>query len=128
MKMTEIRYWVADDGTKFDEEWDCIQYERKQKIEEYKEDIKLYHYDLEPIPIEQARPDMISIIKVNSIMAADFMHEWFEEEGYESPFYGHNLENAVGTWVYGDLTGEGDEWIKLEDKIASLQKFLENLK
>lgn len=123
--MTEIRYWVADDGTKFDEEWDCIQYERKQKIEEYKEDIKLYRYNLEPIPIEQARPDMLSIIKVNSIMAADCIHEWFTEEGYESPFYGHSLESMVGTWVYGELIDEGDEWIKLEDKIEKLQNLID---
>ena len=29
--MIEIKFWQADDGTKFDDEYECIQYERKKK-------------------------------------------------------------------------------------------------
>ena len=126
--MTEIRYWIADDGTKFDDEFDCGQYEKMQKLREYREDIAFYNYRLEPIPLESAEPQLINIIRVKSIMAADCIYEWFELEGYNSPFESFNLETSVGTWVYGELIDEGDEWIKLEDKIASLQNLLEKIK
>ena len=36
--MQEVRYWLANDGTKFDDEYDCIRYERKKKLENYKND------------------------------------------------------------------------------------------
>ena len=40
--MIEIRFWQADDGIKFDEEYDCIRYERKKKLEVYKNDFVFY--------------------------------------------------------------------------------------
>jgi hypothetical protein len=40
--MIEIRFWQADDGIKFDDEYECIRYERKKKLETYKDDFVFY--------------------------------------------------------------------------------------
>ena len=40
--MKEVRYWLAEDNTMFDDEYDCIRYERKKKLEVYKDDFVFY--------------------------------------------------------------------------------------
>ena len=57
--MQEVRYWLADDGTKFDDEWGCRQYERQIKLKEHKNNFIFYDYQQKPIPIEQATTDNI---------------------------------------------------------------------
>ena len=68
--MKEIRYWVADDGTKFEYEYDCIQYERKKKIEEFKDDFILYDSHMDIIPFENADCGNISIKEIKSFTVA----------------------------------------------------------
>jgi hypothetical protein len=65
---------------------------------------------------------------VKTFDAVEYIREWFQYEGYYNPFCDCGFGQEIGTWVYGDIINEGDEWIKLEDKIASLQNFLEKIK
>jgi hypothetical protein len=32
--MQEICYYLADDGKRFDDRWECIEYERRKALEE----------------------------------------------------------------------------------------------
>lgn len=121
--MIEIRFWQADDGTKFDDEYDCIRYERKKKLETYKDDFVFYDYKKYPIPPEEADARKVCIIVVKTSAAAEYIGEWFEEEGCVDPFDGVYCE-CVGTWVYGDVIDRGDEWLKLELEIEKLQTLI----
>lgn len=125
--MIEIRFWQADDGTKFDEEYDCIQYERKKKLEECKDDFVFYNEQLNIIFPEEADTEQVCIIVVKTPAAAEYIGEWFEYDGCENPFYGCKFGHEVGTWVYGELVKMGDEWVKLEDKIEKLQNLIDIL-
>ena len=122
--MIEIRFWQADDGTKFDEEYDCIRYERKKKLEDYKDDFVLYDYNKCLIPPEETDTEKICIIVVKTPAAAEYISEWFESDGCYSPFDGCEFGHEVGTWVYGELVEMGGEWIKLEAEIERLQTLL----
>ena len=126
--MIEIRFWQADDGTKFDEEYECIRYERKKKLEEYKDDFVFYDYNKCLIPPEDADTEKICIIVVKTPAAAEYIGEWFEDDGCCSPFDGCEFGHEVGTWVYGELVELGDEWVKLEAEIERLQNFLAEIK
>lgn len=126
--MIEIRFWQADDGTKFDDEYDCIRYERKKKLETYKDDFVFYDYKKYPIPPEEADAPKVCIIVVKTPAAAEYIGEWFEEEGCENPFCGCGFGHEVGTWVYGEIIELGDEWLKLEAEIERLQNFLAKIK
>ena len=123
--MTEIRYWIADDGTKFEYEDDCIQYERKKKLEEFKDDFVLYDSHMDIIPFEKAECGEISIMVIKSFAVAEYIRQWFNDEGYYSPFNKYAFGQEIGTWVYSELIDEGDEWIKLEDKIEKLQNLID---
>lgn len=125
--MKEIRYWLANDDTKFDDEYDCIRYERKKKLENYKNDFIFYDEQKNIIFPEEANADQISIIVIKTPDAAKCVGEWFEDDGCLDPFDGMYGE-CVGTWVYGDLLEMGDEWIKLEAEIERLQNFLNEIK
>ena len=122
--MKEVRYWLANDGTKFDDECDCIRYEKKKKFEHYKNDFAFYDEQKNIILPEEADVEEISIIVMKTPAAAEYVGDWFEEYGCYNPFDGCEFGNEIGTWVWGELLEMGDEWIKLETEIEKLQKFL----
>lgn len=124
--MQEVRYWLANDGTKFDDEYDCIRYERKKKLENYKNDFIFYDEQKNIIFPEEANADQISIIVIKTPDAAKNVGEWFEDDGCLDPFDGMYGE-CVGTWVYGDIIDKGDGWFKLESEIEKLQTLINEL-
>ena len=126
--MIEIRFWQADDWTKFEDEYDCIRYERQKKLEEYKDDFVFYDKQKNVIPPEEAKTEEVDIIVIKTPASAEYVGEWFEDDGCNNPFCGCRFGDEVGTWVYGDLLEMGDEWIKLEDEIEKLQKLLAEIK
>lgn len=126
--MKEIRYWLANDGTKFDDEYDCIRYERQKKLENCKDDFIFYDEQKNIIFPEEANADQIFIVVIKTPDAAKCVGEWFEDDGCYSPFDGCEIGHEVGTWVYGDLLEMGGEWVKLEAEIERLQNFLNEIK
>ena len=126
--MQEVRYWLANDGTKFDDEYDCIRYERQKKLENYKNDFIFYDEQKNIIFPEEANADQISIIVIKTPDAAKCVGEWFEDDGCCNPFDGCEFGHEVGTWVWGDLLEMSDEWVKLEAEIERLQNFLNEIK
>lgn len=124
--MKEVRYWLAEDNTMFDDEYDCIRYERRKKLENYKNDFIFYDEQKNIIFPEEANADQISIIVIKTPDAAKCVGEWFEDDGCLDPFDGMYGE-CVGTWVYGDIIDKGDEWFKLESEIEKLQTLINEL-
>ena len=125
--MKEICYYVADDGKKFDDRWECIEYERRKALEAHKDEFQFFNFRKEPIPVEEATTENVTYIVVKSESCTEVIGDWFKNDGCEDPFDGAYCE-CVGTWVYGDVIDRGDEWVKLEAEIERLQNFLADLK
>jgi hypothetical protein len=121
--MQEICYYLADDGKRFDDRWDCIEYERRVNLEKHKDDFVFLNYRKEPIPVEEATTEDVMFIVVKSESCAEVIGDWFNSDGCEDPFDGVYCE-CVGTWVYGDVIDRGDEWLKLELEIEKLQTLI----
>ena len=122
--MKEVRYWLAEDNTMFDDEYDCIRYERKKKLENCKDDFIFYDEQKNIIFLEGANVEEVSIIVIKTPDAAKYVGEWFEDYDCYNPFYSCDFSQEVGTWVWGELLEIGSEWVKLEAEIEKLQNFL----
>lgn len=124
--MKEIHYYLANDGKKFDEEWDCIEYETQKALETHKDEFQFFNYCKEPIPIEKAIPDEVVYIIVKSDSGAEAIGNWFDHQGLLNPFDCVYCE-CVGTWVYGDIIDRGHKWLKLELEIQRLQNIVNEI-
>ena len=125
--MIEIRFWQAEDGTKFDDEYECIEYERKTSLKHHKDDfIFLDHYK-EVIPIEEAKTDNVCYIIVKHRRCAPDIGSWFEADGCLDPFDGIYNKTVEGTWVWGEMIELDDQWVQLESEIEKLQTLIEKL-
>lgn len=121
--MQEICYYLADDGKRFDDRWECIEYERRKALEAHKDEFQFFNYRKEPIPVEEATTEDVTYIVVKSESCIEAIGDWFNSDGCEDPFDGVYCE-CVGTWVYGDVIDRGDEWLKLELEIEKLQTLI----
>lgn len=116
--MKEVHYYVAEDGKKFNEEKECIDYEFKQKIkdivgngfklfDEKREEITDYTYD----SIYE-----VFAIQVLTIEGAKFLVQWADDYGTESPFNLQDIENQdedlLGVWAYDVFHKWG--WVHLD--------------
>lgn len=124
--MEEIRYWVAEDGKKFDYEDDCIEYERKIMLEEYKEHFKFFDYNKCPIPIEDATTEKVFYIIIKTEKGAEVVGEWFKTENCFDPF-DEQYDSAIGTWYYSGNERRGDGWYHIEKDMAYLQNLFTEL-
>ena len=121
--MQEICYYLADDGKRFDNRWECIEYERRKALEAHKDEFQFFNYRKEPIPIEKATTEDVMYIVIKSESCTEAIGNWFESDGCNDPFERVCCE-CVGTWVYGDIIDRGDEWLKLELEIEKLQTLI----
>ena len=124
--MKEICYFLADDGKRFDDRWECIEYERRKALEAHKDEFQFFNYRKEPIPIEEATTEKVMYIVVKSDNCTEAIDDWFDSDGCGEPFGGVYCE-CVGTWVYGEAIGMSDEWLKLELEIEKLQTLINEL-
>lgn len=128
--MKEIRYFEANDGKRFESEAECVEYENRMTITQYKDDFKIFNCHRQEISIndENITQDDVYYIIVKSPAAADVIGEWFEYYGAYNPFEScGDWRDAVGTWAYDDdYHSEG--WYKVEKKLDELQTILTDLK
>lgn len=118
--MKEICYFLANDGKKFDDRWDCAEYERRKELEAHKDEFQFFNHRKEPIPVEEATTEDITYIVVKSDACAEAIGSWFDNDGCFDPFDGVH-HGCVGTWVYSD------EWLKLELEVEKLQALIDEL-
>ena len=124
--MQEICYFLADDGKRFDDRWDCVEYERRKALEAHKDGFQFFNYHKEPIPVEEAMTEDVVYIVVKSEDCAEAIGKWFINDSCTDPFDEVYCE-CVGTWVYGEAIGRGDEWIHLEFEIEQLQALINEM-
>ena len=121
--MTEVKYYVAEDGKKFEDMYECLEYERQKMLEKACDEFIFLDYHKKPIAIEEARTDNVEHIVIKTDRAAEVVGKWFDSDGCLDPF-GGIYKDCVGTWVYGSILDRGDEWIKLELAVEQLQTLI----
>lgn len=122
--MEKVCYYVAEDGKRFDDRWDCLQYERQLALNEWKDDFVFLNCKKEVIPVEETDPETVCYIIIKHQRCAPAVGGWFEENGYFDPFDGMYDKTVEGTWVWGEAIGKGDEWCLVEFEIEKLKTLI----
>lgn len=99
--MIERVSYVADDGTAFEDEDECIDYERGLMLKKYEHDIHMWDSAAE---------------------AVEVMDNWFESMGYSSPLDGHvDYNYAAGRHYYYQ---DNDCWYEADDLIEKVRRMM----
>jgi hypothetical protein len=86
--MTEYTTYVAFDGSEFDDEDDCLAYERTMKATDYEKEIFFYGINREPVPLNVEDLDDVYFVNIKTEKAK----EWFVDRCYDS--------GSVHPWSY----------------------------
>ena len=111
--MIEITKYVADDGTEFEDEFECMDYESKLSLTYHKNDFILFDDDKCPLSLEDIKSEDVYYIVIKHPCGAVVLGKWFERCGDVNPFEFTAEKNYVGTWAYTDSMG----WIQLENEV-----------
>ena len=122
--MKEVCYYVAEDGKRFDDRWDCLAYERRTMLNEWKDDFVFLDCSKKVIPIREASPEKVCYIIIKHQRCAPTVGGWFEEDGYLNPFDGMYDKTVEGTWVRGEDLDKDDEWYLVEFEIEKMKTLI----
>ena len=122
--MKEVKYWEAEDGTKFETYWECHQYERNIKLQKFKNDFIFFDESRKPLNINEINTANVNYLIVKTIECAKNLEEWFEETGLENPFEIRPDKEKIGTFRWEDSAGE---WRRVEDELAELDRLFNEL-
>ena len=125
--MTEKITYVAIDGREFEDEQECIDYEKFLKRNNLCRSTTFLDEEFQIMDIKTLDPQQVYYIYVNSDDDKKFINDFFTENWRSSPFstiYGQytNLSEYSG-WFYFDTNQ--DEWKHFETKIQ-IYKDMEN--
>lgn len=103
--MKTICYYEASDGTKFDDDIECAEYELKQKFYSTKT-LRLQDFDeVQIIDLEDNLDRKTEIIIINDDTAKELVQEI-------NKFYGYSFPTEVGGYW---LSNEGDIWLSYDE-------------
>ena len=115
--MKEVHYFVADDGTEFDNEEDCILHELEDEMLKVEDLFCFYDDKKVPIALDGLTAEDVWYIRVDDEKAIKPIDEWFRFFGNYSPFRGQTArENFCGVWAYRE-----NGWVNLVWELADLQ-------
>lgn len=100
--MVVVKTYIAEDGTHFDTEWECADYESKLRMNAFKDTALLFDIHGQRLPLKEKNFEAAYYIKALTDEAAEYMAEL--ASGWENP-WGRSKEAKAGFWVY-----IGDEW------------------
>ena len=121
--MQEICYYLADDGKRFDDRYECIEYERRKALEAHKDEFQFYDFHKKPIPIGEVFTENVAYIVVKSENCIKAIGDWFKHDDCIDPFDKIDCE-SIGTWAYCETE---DGWLKLELEIEKLQTIINEI-
>lgn len=118
--MIERVSYIADDGTAFEDEDECIDYERGLMLKKYEHDIHMWDDNFQPIPITDSQAlDKIYYLTCDTAEAVEVMNDWLESTGYSSPWESHvDYSYAAGRHYYWQ---DNDEWYEADDLIGKVR-------
>ena len=120
--MREITIWDADDGTKFDDEYECAEYEFAQQVKKHRKCFGLLgsQYNLLDPTKPGSYEDAYFIYLPNS-ESAEILRNLYSNDSVVSanvPDFLNDWSVDAGLWAYDD---DDDNWYHLGGKIAELQ-------
>lgn len=117
--MIERVSYIADDGTAFEDEDECLEYERALMLKKYEHDIHMWDNEFQPIPITDSKAlDKVYYLTCDTAEAVEAMNDWFEHMDYSSPFEdGNSFAEMAGCHYYWQ---DNDEWYEADDLIEKV--------
>ena len=117
-KMVPAYDYIAEDGTIFSTEKECIEYEEGTNAKEH---IIIYDKDFVKLPFDNYGIYHSYLVIFTSKEAAAYYHKFSEEAGLESPFDNYELPTTnISSFVYDG------EWIAYaqfrEDRVSIVEK------
>ena len=122
--MIERVSYIADDGTAFEDEDECLEYERTLMLKKYERDIHMWDSEFQPILITDSQAlDKVYYLTCDTAEAVEVMNNWFEYMGYPSPFEGDKgFAEMAGRHYYWQ---DDDEWHEADyfiEKVRGMMK------
>lgn len=124
--MKEITKYIADDGTEFEDEDECLDYERTEKMKTIK-GVKFFFENGKEISDYENFEDLLDRTFFIRITDKDDFDK-FEEMLYNeiSYYYGtdgwRDLENEIGLFFYDKDLDRWMNWDKQYDKLLEIRK------
>lgn len=120
--MREVIYYEANDGTRFEDEWECVQYEFDKGFEPIVEMLKLWDgYGAKKKITHRTNLNDAYAIYCSSITAAIFLKEWGERDGVATPYDKIDIKGGdevpLGTFIWFD-----DDWQTIDTIIEQFGK------
>lgn len=117
--MIERVSYIADDGTAFEDEDECLEYEHGLILKKYEHDIHMWDNEFQPIPITDSKAlDKVYYLTCDTAEAVEVMNDWFEYLCYSSPFEGDkSFAEMAGRHYYWQ---DNDEWYEADDLIEKV--------
>ena len=120
--MKEVIYYEANDGKRFEEEWECVQYEFNKGLEPIAEMLMMWDGDGDKMKItHRTNLDRAYAIYCSSITAAIFLKEWGERDGVETPYSDIDIEGR-GEVPLGEFVYFNDQWNEVNEVVALFEK------
>lgn len=129
--MEKIITYVAFDGTQFDDEDECVEYEFLENAKEYTDGFTLYNEAREPIKIS-FNEDVLgetSFIIIKEARAIPFLDDWMADN-YFYETIGKvanrlNIENCIGLWIWDGKEETWKHWETEMEKMRELGEYFQ---
>jgi len=93
--MKTITYFIAEDGTRFENEEECVRYERIAKAKHpLNKEISFYNASREPMALDESLYSVFFIL-VKSLRSAQWLIDLCHDEGCKSPFEGRGVKPGL---------------------------------
>lgn len=120
--MKEVIYYEANDGTRFPNEHECLEYEFGKGFEPIAEMLMMWDGDGEKMKITYRTDlDRTYAIYCSSIAAAIFLKEWGERDRVATPYSDIDIEGRsevpLGEFIYFN-----DAWNQVSEVVALFEK------
>lgn len=116
--MEVIKTYVACDGKKFEDEWECQEYEEALEATKYQDTALLFDLGGKPLPLSQEGFQGAFIVKAVTDEAAQYMAEAFHD--YWNPWSRDcrwtPSEAKAGCWIFID---NNDDWVPASEYLKT---------
>ena len=117
--MRELHLYVAEDGTEFEDEEECLAYETAQSAKKLKGKVVLLNADFEVIPLDALEDwDRVYFIFVKDVSALHELRDVWDPDltGLYPPDFLN--EDTAGLFAYDD---DADNWYHMGTRLQGLQ-------
>jgi len=112
--MRIVTTYIANDGTEFHTQIDCVEYEEKQRDKEFKNTAFLFNQYGEQLKITGMGFEQANFILAKTDEAAQYLFDKFS--GYITPWDRGNNAIVAGCWFF-----DGQDWIPVREYIRQAE-------